>query len=220
MEDIQSLQGSTSLFNERHSTAISIWHWTFFLILTASLITVLFTSTIFTTKGNIQMVQEQIQQKGGNVSPVQARAVAHAYSEKIWKLHILIGYALGFLLLSRIVIEVSHSKEERLGSKIKKALSSASENEGQKRDKRHYLSVKYGYLIFYLLILIMAITGLGLAFEQIPFLKSLRKTFVTVHSFTQFLIYLYILIHLIGVIRADLTDNKGMVSRMIHGNLT
>lgn len=220
MESMQSHQGSASLFNERHSVAIRIWHWTFFLMLAASVITVLLTSTLFTTRGNVQLVQEQILQKGGTVTPIQARAVAHAFSDKLWKLHILIGYALSFLLLSRIVIEVSHSKEERLKNKIRKALTFSSENEGQKQDKRHYLFVKYGYLVFYLLILIMVITGLGLAFEQVPFLRILRLTLGTVHSFTQYLIYLYILIHLTGVIRADLTDNKGLVSRMIHGSTT
>jgi Ni,Fe-hydrogenase I cytochrome b subunit len=80
--------------------------------------------------------------------------------------------------------------------------------------------VKYGYLIFYFFILIMALSGLGLAFEENPFFRSLREVFSTIHSVTQSLIYLFVVIHLTGVIRADLTDNKGMVSRMINGKLS
>jgi Ni/Fe-hydrogenase 1 B-type cytochrome subunit len=220
MEDIKPLLQTASLFNERHSVAIRIWHWLILIVISASLGTVFLTSTLFSTRGNIQMVQEQIRQKGGGVTDVQARAVAHAYTDKVWKLHILIGYALCFLLLSRIVIELSHPKEDRLGRKLKKALTLAVENDDQKRDKRHYLYVKYGYLIFYFFFLIMALSGLGLAFEENPFFRSLREVFSTIHSVTQSLIYLFVVIHLTGVIRADLTDNKGMVSRMINGKLS
>jgi Ni/Fe-hydrogenase 1 B-type cytochrome subunit len=220
MAELISQNETTSLFNERHSIAIRIWHWLFLLAITSSLCTVLLTSTLFSTRGNVQLVQDQIQQKGGTVTPVQARAVAHAYSEKLWKLHISIGYSIAFLMFCRIIIEISHPKEDKLRNKVKRALALSSGNDGQKQDKRHYLFVKYGYLLFYLFILIMAISGIGLALEENPFFRSIRRSLSTVHSFTQYLIYLYVLIHMIGVIRADLTDNKGMVSRMINGKLS
>ena len=98
--------GSSSLFKTTYSLAIRIWHWITFLTITASIILVLFASTVFTIKGNLSMVQEQIQQKGRTVTPDQARAVAHEYSDKLWMLHKYVGYGLCFLLLSRIVLEV------------------------------------------------------------------------------------------------------------------
>jgi Ni,Fe-hydrogenase I cytochrome b subunit len=64
----------------------------------------------------------------------------------------------------------------------------------------------------------MAITGLILAFEDVDFLKPFHKTASNLHSFFQWGIYAYILLHLIGVVRADLKKNKGIVSGMIHGN--
>lgn len=164
------------------------------------------------------MVQEQIQQKGGTVSPEQARAVAHEYSDKLWNLHKYIGYGLCFLLLCRMAIEAAYSKEKRLRSKIKNVLLFQSGNKKQKNDQRHYVLVKYGYVIFYLLFFVMAVTGLGLAYEDVPFLRTIHKPISNIHSFTQYLIYLYILTHLIGVIRADMTENKGIVSAMINGN--
>ena len=133
-------------------------------------------------------------------------------------MHTWLGYGLCFLLLSRIIIEVSNPKEQRLKNKIKKALSFAFINDTEKFDKRHYLLAKYGYLFFYIIIILMAITGLGLAFEDVPFLKDIHRSIKKVHSFTQYLIYFYIISHLIGVIRAEITDNKGIVSRMINGN--
>jgi Ni,Fe-hydrogenase I cytochrome b subunit len=215
---MDTLQTSASLFNERHSLAIRIWHWTFFLAITAAIVTVLFASTMFAMKDNIPVIQQQVQQKGGVVSIDQAKAVAHEYSDKLWMLHKLIGFVICFLLLCRIIIEASVSKNESLSNKIKKALRFQINSQEQKEDARHYLFVKYGYVVFYFLILIMALTGLGLAFEDVPFLKSIHGPIVTVHSFNQYLIYCYILIHLIGVVRADVRENKGIISGMINGN--
>ena len=207
----------SSLFKTTYPLSIRIWHWLTFLTITGSLIAVLFASTLFTTRDNVQLVQEQVQRKGGTVSPEQARAVAHEYSDKLWIIHTWIGYGLCFLLLSRMVMEAVYTKEKRLGAKIKHALQFQSGNLQQKRDRQHYIWVKRGYVLFYLLLLVMAVTGLGMAFEEVPFLRSIHKALSNIHSFTQYLIYLYILTHLVGVIRADLTQNKGIVSAMING---
>jgi len=209
--------GSSSLFKTTYSLAIRIWHWITFLTITASIILVLFASTVFTIKGNLSMVQEQIQQKGRTVTPDQARAVAHEYSDKLWMLHKYVGYGLCFLLLSRIVLEVTYSKQQKLSGKIKKALAFQTQNQEQKSDQAHYLLVKWGYVIFYSLFLIMALTGLGLAYEDVPLFKSNHKLIANIHSFVQYLIYFYILSHIVGVIKADVTNNKGIVSSMING---
>ncbi len=210
-------QRSFSLFNEKHLLAIRIWHWTTFLVISASLITVLLASTMFSTKSNLSMITEQIQRKGGVVTPVQARAVAHEYSDKLWMVHKYIGYGLCFLLLCRILIETFIAKKEKIFSKIKNALMLRNRAPAYS-DRNYYLWAKYGYLFFYLTLLIMAVTGLGLAYEEVPILKSLHKTLIQIHSIAQYLIYFYILTHLIGVIRADTTNSKGIVSGMIHGD--
>src|SRR5450631_1899129 len=159
-------------FNEPHSLAIRIWHWTFFLTLTASLVTVLFGSTLFRTRNTIGLVQEQLQQKGVTVSKDQARAVAHEFSDQLWNLHTIIGYVLCGLLLSRILIEIFQPREEKLKVKLKMAMGFRPETGSDKMGKRHYLRVKGTYLVFYLLIFTMALTGLGLAFEDNPLLKA------------------------------------------------
>src|SRR5580658_6876984 len=139
-------------FNEPHSLAIRIWHWTFFLVLTASLSTVLFGSTLFKTKSNIATVQTLLQEKGASVSKDQARAVAHAYSDKLWDLHTLIGYVLASLLLVRIIIEIAQPGEEKLAVRLKKAAGLVPGTDVQKGDKNHYLRVKWVYVAFYVLI--------------------------------------------------------------------
>lgn len=210
-------EGYSTLFDTRYSLAIRVWHWLTFLIISLTIIVVLFASTVFTIKGNVSMVQEQIQHKGGVVSADQARAVAHEYSDKLWMLHKYIGFGLCFLLLSRMVLEVTFSSEQKFAGKIKRASTLQTRTLAQKGDQQHYLLVKRGYVIFYVLFLIMALTGLGLAFEHVPVFKSNHKLLVNIHSFVQYLIYFYIIAHIVGVIKADLTNNKGIVSSMING---
>ena len=217
MIEITSIQAPPSLFKTSYPLAIRIWHWLTFAIIAATITLVLLASTIFDIRDNIPMVQEQIQGKGGVVSAEQARAVAHEYRDKLWMLHKYIGYGLCLLLLSRIVLEVSYSKEQKLAAKIKKAMAFKSQNQQQKGDQQHYLLVKWGYVFFYLLFLIMALTGLGLAYEDVSILKANHELIADIHSFVQYLIYFYILSHIVGVVRADLTNNKGIVSSMING---
>jgi cytochrome b561 len=206
------------LNNQKHSLTIRIWHWVTFLGFAASLTTVLLGSTLFKTKKNISTVMEEVSSKGGTVTRDQARGVAHAFSDKLWDTHKFIGYGLCFLLLSRVVIEVSQKKDERLLVRIRRALNFHPLTQDGIMERNMYVLTKRGYLVFYSLFLLMGLTGLILAFEDLEFLRPLHKTASSLHSFFQWGIYAYILLHLTGVVRADLNKNKGIVSGMIHGN--
>lgn len=212
-----SYERQTTMFIEPHSLAIRIWHWSFFLALAASLVMVLFGSTVFRTRDNIGTVQRPLQEKGVVTSNDQARAVAHEFSDKVWDLHKWIGFILCALLFSRLLIEIVQPREEKMKTKIKRATGISAENRSERMERSHYVQVKLGYLLFYGLILIMAMTGLGLAFEDVSWLKSWHKAFVQIHSFVQYFIYGFILVHLVGVVRADLGKHRGIVSGMIHG---
>jgi Ni/Fe-hydrogenase 1 B-type cytochrome subunit len=218
-------QPSTVDFMEPHSLAIRIWHWTFFVVLTASLTTVLFGSTLFRTNDNIAGVQQDLLEKGATVTKDQARSVAHAYSDKLWDLHKYIGFGLVGLLLIRVIIEIAQPGDERLRTRIRKAVGfkAAALPTGDlsvKKYMQYYGRVKWTYVIFYVLIATMALTGLGLAFEDVPLFSSWHRGITNVHQFVQYFIYTFILIHLVGVIRADVGRHKGLVSGMIHGKVS
>jgi Ni/Fe-hydrogenase 1 B-type cytochrome subunit len=202
-------------FNQIHSLPLRIWHWVTSLAITATLITVFLASTLFKTKNNIAMVQEQLQQKGVTVSADQARSVAHEYNDKLWDTHKVIGYVISFLLITRMIIEITQPSEQKMKMKIKNASGFRSDNIIEKNEQKHYLFVKRTYLFFYAAILIMAVTGLVLAS---PWLKDFQRTIRSIHSFVQYIIYGYIVIHLAGVIFAEGGKYKGVVSGMIHGN--
>jgi Ni/Fe-hydrogenase 1 B-type cytochrome subunit len=204
-------------FIEPHSRAIRVWHWIFVLFVSATLATVLLASTIFRTRNTIPLVEQRLQQNGVTVSEDQARAVAHEFNDRLWDIHRLIGYGLCILLVSRWVIELGQPYNERLKTRMRKAMVFSSTIPIERIRRRQYVNVKTIYLLFYAFIATMGVTGLILAFDDVPYLQQFRQSAKQIHSLFQYVIYAFILIHLIGVIRADLGRYKGIVSGMIHG---
>ncbi|HLZ15701.1 MAG TPA: cytochrome b/b6 domain-containing protein [Cyclobacteriaceae bacterium] len=206
-----------SSFNENHSFALRIWHWATSLTIIFTIVLVLMGTFMFRMRDNIGMVQEQLEHKGAAVTKDQARSVAHEYSDKIWMLHKYVGYGLAFLLFCRVVLESMQPGEEKFKTKIKNALGFQAKTDGEKSERRLYLYVKRGYLLFYLIFIVMALSGLVLAFEDVKALDPIHGLMGDVHEFTQYLIYTYILVHLIGVVREEIGKHPGIISSMVHG---
>lgn len=203
----------SAFFQEPKPAVIRIWHWLTFLFFTGAVVTVLLNATLFKTKKNIGMVQEQVQKEGGSITEKQARSVAHEYSDKLWSVHKYIGFGLSILFLLRIGAEVIISKEKKLRLRLQKAIRVPKET----KDRNHYLGAQYSYVFFYVLFFIMVLTGLVLAFEDWEWLDPIHRLAKNIHSVVQYGLYAFIVAHLIGVIRADLTQYGGIVSRMING---
>jgi Ni/Fe-hydrogenase 1 B-type cytochrome subunit len=208
---------SFSSFNENHSLAVRLWHWATALTIIFTIVLVLMGTFMFKMRDNIPMVQEQLEHKGVTVTKDQARSVAHEYSDKIWMLHKYVGYGLSFLLLCRIILEATQPGEEKFKTKIKNALTFQANTATDNEDRKMYLLAKRGYLLFYLIFFVMALTGLVLAFEDIKALDPIHELSEDVHKYTQYLIYTYILAHLIGVVREEIGKHPGIISSMIHG---
>ena len=200
-------------FKQNKPASIRIWHWLVFILFAASITTVLLNATLFKTRNNISMVKEQVARDGGVITDKQARNVAHEYSDKLWDIHKLIGFGLSFLLLWRIVAEFIISSEKKLKNRI----LSAARLSDTSAERKHYLIVQYSYVVFYIMLLTMVTTGLILAFEDTEWLKPVHDIAKEIHSILQYGFYTFISLHIIGVIRADLTKYGGIVSRMING---
>ena len=215
----QRLTIQVSPFLQKHSSLIRIWHWLTFLTITILISTVLVASTALEPRKNIKLVQERLAGKGVTVSDDQAFSVAHSFDDKMWDFHKLVGFALAFLLFSRIIIEVVQPGDEKLRQKIKKGLLIDSQGADNLKLKKHYLLVKRGYYVFYTLLLVIVLTGLGIAFgHDVQFLNQNHRLIKQIHSFCQYLMYAFVILHLCGVIISDLTHSKGIVSGMINGN--
>lgn len=219
VKNIPLSNGENSIFIQKNSAAIRIWHWMTFLVVISLIITVLMASTALNPRNNVPVVQSVLKEKGVEIDNKLAFSVAHMYDDKMWDIHKVLGYALSLLFLSRIIIEITQAKEEKMRNKIKRTLLSYLQSPGEKKDEKHYLIVKYSYLLFYALLLIMVATGMLIAFGgDLGITGPTRHSIKEVHGFVQYFVYAFILFHLAGVIWADLGKAKGIVSGMINGN--
>lgn len=204
-------------FVEPHSLAIRIWHWALVVFIFGAVTTVVLATFVFNTGQNIPLVQQQLQGKGVTVDAPTARAVSHAFNDRVWFLHKWIGFGIVFLVCSRGLLEVFQPASEKLARKMRLAAGFEPTTAELTSEKNHYLAIKWTYVVFYVLILVMAVTGLVLAFEDVAFFQRIRRPVKSVHSFTQYLIYAFALLHIAGVVRADNLRYPGLVSRMISG---
>jgi len=217
--EITSSTLQPSPFIQAHSAPLRIWHWLTFLFITTSMVTVLLNSTMLSPRDNVKLVQEQLEKKGVIVTEDQAFAVSHEYEDKMWDVHKLVGFGLAFLLLARVVIGFTQPEEEKIQNRLKKAKELRAKNDANKADYNHYLKVKLSYTIFFLILFCMALTGLGMAFgRDLGFSREIFRGLKNIHAILQYLMYAFVVLHLAGVIIAENSKIKGIVSGMINGN--
>ncbi len=202
---------------KKYSSPLRLWHWINLLVIAGSLLTVLLNSTILDGKGNSTFVQQQLQKAGATVTEDQAIAVSRGIRDEVWQVHIYCGYTLIALLLFRLALEFFQVTDQKLIRKIKAAYNYYFVIKKERKLARHELFVKSLYALFYMMILIMGISGLCLNFEDdVPALKNMH--FIReIHEFTMYLILGFIIIHLAGVYLAERKESKGIVSDMING---
>jgi Ni/Fe-hydrogenase 1 B-type cytochrome subunit len=202
---------------KKYSSALRFWHWLNLLIILGSLITVALNDNTFDGQKNTAFIQQQLQKAGATVTEDQARVVSRGERDKIWQIHIYCGYTLAALLLLRLALEFFHATDQKLIRKIRAAYNQYFLIKKDRKLARHELFVKSLYAVFYLMLLIMAITGLCMAFEDdVPALKNMHFL-REIHEFTMYLIIGFIIIHLAGVYLAEHRESKGIVSDMING---
>lgn len=204
-------------FNEKHNWTIRIWHWLFFLLIACSITTVTLATYVFRTGKNVSVVQDELQKNGIIIDNSAARDVSHAFNDRCWILHTWLGYGIALLVLARILLEISLPADEKLTDRIKSAMKFSPISRAEEKDTRYYLVIKWIYVLFYALILTMALTGIGLALEDVPLFRTARSTIKSIHAFIQYPVYAFILIHIAGAIRADMQRYPGLISSMING---
>lgn len=201
---------------KKYSSSLRFWHWANAIVITGSLLTVLVNSTVLKGWDTLTFIEDKLKSTGTTITEKQARMLVGGLRDKVWTFHMYFGYCLAALLLFRFIAEFFQLTDQKLIHKIKAAYSQYKAGKNR-LIARHELVVKSLYATFYLLLLIMAVTGLCLAFEDdVPVLKSMH--FIRdIHGFCMYLVLAFIVVHIAGVYLAERKDSKGIVSDMING---
>lgn len=211
------LTPQTSHRSKKYPGTVRLWHWLNLLVISGSLATVLVNALLFDRQQR-SFVRSQLSAAGAIVTDHQAGAVIHGIEDQVWGFHIYFGYALSALFLFRLAAEFFLPPNLRLLTKLKSAFQSYNALKKQRERTRHELIVKGLYAIFYLLLIIMVVSGLLLAFEdQTGFSESLNHSIKEFHGFCMYLIIIFIILHIAGVLLAEQKEDKGIVSDMING---
>ena len=220
IEPLKNELTNNSLHLKKYSAPLRLWHWLSAIVISGSLLTVLANSTITNGRSNSGIIQKSLSEKNISVSSDQARGAAHEISDKVWALHTYFGYTLAALFVFRLILELFQRADQKLIRNIKAAYKQHMVLRKDREIARHKLVVKSLYFTFYTLLMIMAITGMCLAFEDD--IEALKKIHAIreIHGFCMYLIIAFIVVHLAGVFLAERKDNKGIVSDMINGGNT
>ena len=202
-----------------YSAPLRIWHWANALLVSGSLLTILFLKVIVAPRDIIPEWQKALAKTGVTLSLNQGRELAHAVGERIWEWHIAIGLTLAGFWLLRVLLELRGPAEVRFSSRLLAVVrkyrlappAARTEAGGE-------LFAKITYALFYSFLTVMVFTGLALTWaDDVAWLGNIEQEVSGIHEVTMYLILSFFALHLAGVVRAELTKDHGLISRMIGG---
>lgn len=189
---------------KKWTIAFRIWHWLHAFVVLGLLGTVFLRKTFLSWRANSEIISTKLSAMDIEVSSEQAKVLAQAVRAPMWEWHILLGYALAVLIMYRIALFFTPSGKQNFID-----IKSAS---------LHKKMVKTGYIGFYAIICFMAVSGLTLTFgEEMGLLKETLHTIKEVHELVFNAVWIFVVVHIAGVVIADNRDEKGIVSDMING---
>ena len=176
------------------SPSFRIWHWLQALVIIGLFITVLLRESVMDKQHVGKIVQEQLVTIGTIISDEQAVVIGKAVRSPMWDWHNYFGFAITALLVFRFIMIAKN---------------------GFGLDNNPKMQIVYKlYKAVYVMLLVMSISGLSLYFKLAG---EMKETVEGVHFYVGWAIFAFVVVHVIGVIHAERTDQKGIISRMIGG---
>lgn len=186
----------------KYTLGFRIWHWLNAIVILGLIGTVFLRKTFLSYKANAEILMTKLSEMGTDITIDDAKILAKAIRNVMWEWHIILGYALAFLVLYRIYLFIADkSKKEEFGSL-----------------NLHKKAVKISYCVVYAAIFFMAISGLAIYFyEALGMSKEFAGTVKELHEAVFNVIMIFVPLHIAGVVVADAKDEHGIISTMING---
>jgi len=186
----------------KYSLMFRIWHWLSAVVVLGLVATVLLRWTLLSKSVNAEILINKLSEMGISITQTQGVTLAKALRVELWEWHIILGFAFTALVLFRFILYFMDSKKRTIFSEL---------------DNHHKL-VKVSYYILYFTFFIMAATGLLMYFgKDLSIAKEYVHTIKEIHELVYYYIAFFIPLHIAGVFIADASNEKGLVSSMIHG---
>lgn len=183
-----------------YSRIYRILHWGIAISFTLLLITIFLRLTWLNKYHVAEIIESFLMTTDQKLSPDELIVLAKQIRKPMWNWHIYMGYVLTGLFLIRFTIPLFGFM--KFQNPIKKKLT------GKERFQR------WTYIVFYVCVFISLATGLII--ELGP--KEYKKSVEAIHVQSLYYLIPFIVLHLTGVMYAEFTTEKGLISRIISGS--
>ncbi len=202
-----------------YSAPLRVWHWGNALLVAGQLVTILFIKVIVKPKALVPEFQAATQRAGGTLTKEQGMSIARLMSERLWDWHIALGLALASFWAYWLVLQLTAPVERRFTARLAATIRHYRQaSPAEHADARHALFAKLTYVAFYAFISSMVVTGLALTWaNDIAWLHRVEHSVKAVHNVTMYLLIAFVVVHVGGVLWAELTKDHGLISRMVSG---
>ena len=183
-----------------YSKTYRIFHWAIAIAFLLLSVTIFLRLTWMNRDHMAGIMGDFLSQAGVSLPQDQLVSMAKKVRSPMWQWHMYIGYVLVGLFTLRML--PPFAKEMRLQSPLTKGLSSSDQFR------------LWTYLIFYVCVAISLITGLYIELGPSDFHGEVED----IHKLSLYYLVPFIVIHLAGVLLAEFTNQKGIISRVISGD--
>ncbi|MCG8183970.1 cytochrome b/b6 domain-containing protein [Tenacibaculum piscium] len=186
--------------NTKYSKVYRIIHWTIAVSFMLLLITIFLRLTWMNKYNMAAIIKDYLSGTDQFLSEEQLINLAKKIRQPMWNWHIYIGYVLVGLFSIRLILptfghmKIQNPLDKTLSTKIK--------------------FQKWIYIIFYLCVIVSLVTGLIIELGPKEFKKSMEE----IHVLSIYYLIAFIIIHLAGVLIAEFTDQKGIISSIVSGS--
>jgi Ni/Fe-hydrogenase 1 B-type cytochrome subunit len=186
----------------KYSVAFRIWHWLNAFVVLGLLGTVFLRKTFLSWRDNSQLIVSKLDTMGIAITQDQAVILAKAIRAGMWEWHIILGYLLAFSLVLRACLAFFEKQRKARFSSL----------------SLHKKGVQATYYILYISLTFMALSGLTMHFHSdLGLSKEIAHSIKEVHHFVFHFVWIFVVVHIVGVVAAENSGEKGIISRMIHG---
>ncbi|HIP47065.1 MAG TPA: cytochrome b/b6 domain-containing protein [Campylobacterales bacterium] len=184
----------------KYSKLLRLWHWLNALTIFILLATFFLRKTFLSWRTNSELIVQKLAEVDIEVTTEVAKTIAKAIRAPMWEWHIIFGYVLATLILFRIFIFIKEGMSYKNFSSL------------------HKTGITLLYTLFYLLIFFMALSGITMhQGVDIGLSKELIHDIKEIHELTAWFFVFFVPAHIAGVVVADMTNETGLISRMVSG---
>lgn len=188
-----------NIMKTTYSTIYRIIHWAIAISFTLTLITIFLRLTWMNKNHMAEIIGNYLSKNDVVLSQDQLIVLAKQIRQPMWTWHIYLGYVLTGLFVIRF--SLPFFGEMKFQNPLDKKITTKEKIQ------------KWIYIVFYVCVIVSLTTGLLIKFGP----KTIKETMESIHKLSIYYLVSFIVLHLAGVLYAEFTNDKGIISRIVSG---